>query len=187
MKRGSIVAIVFVIALSAAGGWYAMSTKRVDKEQSSAQSTDSIQENLDEAIGLALKGINLVQGEKGIELWRLKATWAALHQEEGFIDVKLPDMVYRVGDAETPLHVTAAQGEIEQDQKNLRLWGDVVCTYEDSILTSSLMTYDGKSRVMTFPEGATITGPSAHGFAEVLTWDLTTNIIDGQGGVKVSW
>lgn len=34
---------------------------------------------LEEAAGLAIKGINLFQGDKGIELWRLKASWAHLH------------------------------------------------------------------------------------------------------------
>ncbi len=140
-----------------------------------------------EAVGLALKGINLVQGEKGLELWRLKASWASLREEGGQIDVEMPDIVYRVGDAEIPLHVTAHKGQIEQDQQFLRLWEDVICIYDDYTLRATLMTYDGATRTMTFPEGAYVESEKSKGFAHILTWDLSSNIIEGMNGVTISW
>lgn len=141
----------------------------------------------EDAIGLALKGINLVQGEKGIELWRLKANWAALNEEGGKINLEKPDVVYRVGDGETPLHVTADKGQVEQNQQALLLRENVVCTYEGYILHAPLMTYDGKTRTMTFPDGAHIESHKTSGFAQILTWHLDTNTIEGHEGVRVSW
>ncbi|MFI3272041.1 MAG: hypothetical protein R3Y11_08090 [Pseudomonadota bacterium] len=143
--------------------------------------------DMEEAIGLALKGVNLVQGENGLELWRLKASWASLREEGGLIDVEMPDVVYRVGHAEIPLYVTAYKGQVDQKQQFLRLWEDVVCTYDDYTLHATLMTYDGQARIMTFPEGAHIESVKTKGFAHVLTWHLDTNIIEGMDGVTVSW
>lgn len=142
---------------------------------------------MEEAVGLALKGINLVQGENGLELWRLKASWASLREEGGQIDVEMPDMVYRVGDAETPLHVTANKGNVSQHQQVLRLWEGVVCTYDEYTLRATLMTYDGKTRTMTFPEGVHVESAKTKGFAHVLTWNLDSNIIEGLNGVTISW
>lgn len=173
------------MALEEHGQQSASSDGEVQDEDSVADNTDS--NAMEKAVGLALKGINLVQGEKGLELWRLKATWASLREEGGQIDVEMPDMVYRVGDAEMPLHVTANKGNVAQNQQFLRLWENVVCTYDDYTLRAPLMTYDGKSRTMTFPDGAHVENAKTKGFAHMLRWDLNTNIIEGLEGVTISW
>lgn len=151
-------------------------------------SADGISEDSSEdAIGLALKGINLVQGEKGLELWRLKASWASLSEEDGHINLEKPDIVYRVGDGEVPLLVTADKGYVEQDQQFLLLRDNVVCIYEAYTLYATLMTYDGTTRTMTFPEGAHIENDKSKGFAQILTWYLDANRVEGREGVMVSW
>ena len=57
---------------------------------------------LEEAVGLALEGVNLFQGSKGNELWRLKASWAHLSQENDVINVDNPHVVYAMGDTGLP-------------------------------------------------------------------------------------
>lgn len=163
------------------------SDTKTSREVSQDSARDDDANVMEEAVGLALKGVNLVQGEKGLEIWRLNASWASLREEGGQIDVEMPDMVYRVGDAEIPLHVTAHKGQIERDQQFLRLWEDVVCVYDEYTLRATLMTYDGTTRTMTFPEGAHIESDKNQGFAQILTWDMNTNIINGMDGVSISW
>lgn len=142
---------------------------------------------LEEAVGLALKGVELVQGEKGVELWRLKATWAALRQEKGVIDVDSPDIIYKVGKTEEPLRVIAPKGEVRDNQSFIRLWDKVTCTYRDYVLDGTLMTYNSTSRLMIFPEGAVIVGATSRGNATRLSWNLATNVIEGEDGVVVHW
>ena len=48
--------------------------------------------------GLAIKGINLFQGNKGLELWRLKASWAHMSQNGDTIDVDKPVVRYALGE-----------------------------------------------------------------------------------------
>lgn len=170
-----------LIAAIGTGAWYYFAPPPAKPEREQAK--DALQD----AVGLALKGIELVQGEKGIELWRMKATWAALRQEKGVIDVDSPDIVYRVGDDEIPLHVVADKGQVLDGQKFLRLWDHVVCTYKDNVLRAPLMTYNSTSRLMVFPDGADIEGTDSKGKAKHLTWDLVTNVIEGTGGVRVDW
>lgn len=146
---------------------------------------DTKEDALTEAVGLALKGIELAQGEKGIEMWRLKATWAAVKQEQGRIDVDAPDVTYRVGDnADTPLRMVSKKGEITDNQRFLRMWEDVVGTYQDDTLHAPLMTYNATSRIMVFPDGANLKGASFSGNATRLSWSMADNIIRGEEGVS---
>lgn len=182
MKRGVVASLLLCGLLG--GGWYWW------HQQSATPvipSEEQIKDNAEDAIGLALKGIELVQGEKGIELWRLHASWAALRQEKDIIEVEKPDIIYRVGEGEIPLHVTAEQGTISEGQRFVRLWGNVVCTYENRRLESSLMVYDSTTRMMTFPEGATLVDDEALGTATLLSWNLDTTIIEGSHGVAIEW
>lgn len=176
----SLIAAALIVALGGAA-WHLM------PRGPQKPTEEKTRETLEDAVGLALKGVELVQGEKGVELWRLKATWAALRQERGVIDVDSPDIVYKVGDAEEPLHVVAPKGEVLDNQTFIRLWDEVVCTYKEYVLTSTLMTYNSTVRRMVFPDGAHIVGPTSQGNATRLSWNLATNIIEGDGGVKVHW
>lgn len=108
---------------------------------------------------MAIKGINLFQGNKGLELWRLKASWAHMSQNGDTIDVDKPVVRYALGEgsASNPdddvLDVQAQLGRITDNQRFLTLWDDVVITRYDDVITSSRMNYDANKRLMTFPEG----------------------------------
>lgn len=181
---------------------------------------------LEQAVGLAIQGIRLFQGEKGLELWRLNATWAHLSQDGEIINVDSPHVVYALGDTglppsrpaspdtaseyrhapptdptppategETPaavpspeadvLDVTAQKGRITDQQRRLRLWGDVVITRFGDTITGPLLEYDSATRIMTFPDGATFESERGNGAAAVLHWDLAQNEITGLNGVEV--
>lgn len=146
---------------------------------------------LEEAAGLAIKGINLFQGDDGVELWRLKATWAHLTREGGDINVDRPVVRYALGDASAAnldddvLDVKALKGQITDNQRHLSLWDDVVITRYDDTITAPRMNYDTATRTMTFPEGATLESPTASGTAGVFTWDLAKNEMVGTQGVNV--
>lgn len=70
---------------------------------------------LENAVGLALQGIHLFQGNKGLELWRLKANWALISQDGDVINVEKPHILYALGETGLPTE------ENDPDQKNPNL------------------------------------------------------------------
>ena len=201
MKRSRILLITALVALLA-GGWYVAKRggettligrlldvankggiKSLDGAKLQGNATQS-GNPLEEVAGLAIKGINLFQGNKGLELWRLKASWAHMSQNGDTIDVDKPVVRYALGEgsASNPdddvLDVQAQLGRITDNQRFLTLW-------DDDVITSSRMNYDANKRLMTVPEGAALESPTASGTAAFFTWDLAANEMHGSGGVLV--
>ena len=201
MKCSRILLITALVALLA-GGWYVAKRggettligrlldvankggiKSLDGAKLQGNATQS-GNPLEEVAGLAIKGINLFQGNKGLELWRLKASWAHMSQNGDTIDVDKPVVRYALGEgsASNPdddvLDVQAQLGRITDNQRFLTLW-------DDDVITSSRMNYDANKRLMTFPEGAALESPTASGTAAFFTWDLAANEMHGSGGVLV--
>ena len=208
MKRSRILLIAALAALLA-GGWYVakrggettligrlldVANKGGIKSLDGAKLQDNATQPgnpLEEVAGLAIKGINLFQGNKGLELWRLKASWAHMSQNGDTIDVDKPVVRYALGEgsASNPdddvLDVQAQFGKITDNQRFLTLWDDVVITRYDEVITSSRMDYDANKRLMTFPEGAVFESPTASGTATLLAWDLAASEVHGSEGVLV--
>jgi LPS export ABC transporter protein LptC len=184
MRRRTLWALLVVVLLvgsAAAWRWQAGVRKALESAISGGV-TDSA--TLEEAVGVAMKGIELVQGEKGIELWRLKATWAQLRQSNNVIDVDSPDLVYQM-DGGRQLRIVAQKGEVQQQVQLVRMWDDVHATHDRHELFSSLMVYNGTSRTMYFPEGARIEGQSLSGNATRLEWDVAADVLRGSDGVSL--
>ena len=146
---------------------------------------------LDEATGLAIKGLSLFQGNEGIELWRIRASWAHLSQEGENISVDRPVGRYALGDASSAdpeadaIDVTADKGKITDKQRHLALWDNVIIRRMEDTITTPRIEFDAATRIMTFPQGAVIECREASGTAALLSWDLGKNEIVGSGGVSV--
>ncbi len=184
MRRRTLWALLVVVLLvggAAAWRWQAGVRKALESAMTGGV-TDSA--TLEEAVGVAMKGIELVQGEKGIELWRLKATWAQLRQSNNVIDVDSPDLVYQM-DGGRQLRIVAQKGEVQQQVQLVRMWDDVHATHDRHELFASLMVYNGTSRTMYFPEGARIEGQSISGNATRLEWDMAADVLRGNDGVSL--
>lgn len=144
-------------------------------------------EPLIEAAALAMKGLNLMQGEKGLEFWRLKADWAAMHQDSGVIDVREPRVRYTLGDGskEDYVFVVSQLGKITDDQRVLTMWDHVVMTHGQDVLTGPLLVYKTDERIARFPDGAEFENPGMDGAFGNLQWNMDTNLLDGGNGVVV--
>ncbi len=147
--------------------------------------------NLEETLNLALKGVNLVQGENGIELWRLKASWAKLSRDGDTIDVDNPIVNYILGDTSKgdtsnneTIQVSANKGIITDKQRAITLWGNVVITQDEKNITGPKMTYNTTKRVIVFPDGVNFYSPIAIGSAKKITWNLDSNVIKATGDIK---
>lgn len=184
MRRRTLL-ILLAVAVAAGGAaawnWQAGVRKALETAMSGEAPSSS---TLEEAVGVAMKGIELVQGEKGIELWRLKATWAQLRQSNNIIDVDKPDLVYQM-DGGKQVRIVAQKGEVQQQVQLVRMWDDVHATHERHELFASLMVYNGTSRTMYFPEGARMAGQSMSGNATKLEWDVAADVLRGSDGVSL--
>ena len=147
-----------------------------------------------DTVDLALRGISLSEGENGFELWRLRAAWATLRQEADKVDLSSPHVQYRMGDGEAApddpaayLDVTALGGLIEEGNSRVTLRGDVRAVHDGNVLTGPEAVFLNNTRVLTFPEGAVLDGPTLSGTAKLLRWNVSTNILEGEGGVSMLW
>ena len=144
--------------------------------------------SLENSLGLALKGVNLSQGENGIELWRLKASWARLSKDRESIQVDSPIVQYLLGDGlnNDAITVRADKGKIVENQNTIILWENLLIAQDNKSITGPYMVYDTKKRHIYFPSGAQFTSPQATSAAGKVTWDLKSNIISGKNGIKVT-
>ena len=141
----------------------------------------------DEGPGLSVEGIKLFSGENGLEFWRLHANWGHLTQEGNDIDVDAPDVRYALGDPAKKdyLFVNAQKGRITEGQQHVRLWGDVTAVRGEEKAQGPSVSYDSRTRVMVFPDGASFSGPSGTAEMKMLEWELGAERLTGTGGVTV--
>ncbi len=176
-------AIVACIILLVVGYWY------VTERSSGGGQSETGQDPLIEAATLAIKGINLMQGEKGFEYWRLKADWAAMHHEGDVIDVREPRVRYTLGEGADEDYVYAVSqfGKISDQQQVLTMWDDVVLTRGEDTIVGPEMTYRTDERKVRFPKGGTIMRPTMEGTFGSLVWDMDANRIEGGEGVDITF
>ena len=142
-----------------------------------------------EAATLAVKGISLLQGEKGFEFWRLKAEWAAMHQEGGVIDVREPKVRYTLGDGggDDYVYVSSDLGRVTDGQRILTLWRNVRLTRDDAVVTGPKLVYTADDRVALFSDGAELDSLQLSGRFARLRWDMGRRRIAGEEGIDVTF
>lgn len=138
-------------------------------------------------LGLILKTIQLTQGEKGAELWRLNAQAASITKQEGLILIENPKLIYILPPDNKELHVTSIKGDIEQDQQILRFMKNVHATHETKVMTGELLVYNGTAKAMVFPHGGVFSDEDIYGMADIIVWNLTTRHIEAQGNVNITF
>ena len=142
-----------------------------------------------EAATLAVRGISLLQGEKGFEFWRLKAEWAAMHQENDVIDVREPKVRYTLGESgdEDYVYVSSDLGRITNGQRIVTLWQHVRLIRNDAVVTGPKLVYTADDRVALFLDGAEFDSPEMSGTFARLRWSMGQKRIDGEEGIDVTF
>jgi hypothetical protein len=183
------------------GGWYGWmswkTSQTINALKDVARSADLNKllsdppEEVKSSVDLAVRGIMLSQGRDGRKSFDLKAEWATLNQDSGAITMREPDIAYRLSDDEngSPRLVlaTAKIGRVEDGNQKVSMSDDVRARHEDKVLIGDLAVFLNPLNKLIFPGGADLIGDEIDGSCNQLTWDLNTNIILGNHGVKMRW
>jgi hypothetical protein len=153
---------------------------------------DTRPEDLADAVGLAVRGIDLAQGGDGREIWRLRAEWGVLRRESGTVEVRAPRVRYildETGEPEKSGYVLAGSdmGRVEDNNRLIGMRGNVLARNGERTLEGPLAVFDSDSRVLAFPQGGVLSDAALSGKGGILRWNMTTNILEGERGVEVIW
>ncbi len=158
----------------------------------------------DDDVGLAMKGIQVSQGEKGTEEWRLFADWATMRRKTGVLQVENPLMWHRVGegtvlfeggksktmllqdDAEK-ISIKSDHGIVYDNNTKVLLQDNVSASQNANRVEGPFLSYNSTERIAVFPEKADFQGEGISGSAEILSWNMRSNKIYGTGNVEVEW
>lgn len=142
-------------------------------------------------VDLAIRDLALTQGQEGRKSFDLKAQWATLNQDSGNVTVREPDIVYMLENdskgAPRTVHATSRIGRVEDGNQKVSMSEEVRAQHEENVLTGDYAVYMGQLNKLTFPGGATLEGPELSGSCARVTWDLNTNTLMGDHGVKMRW
>lgn len=182
MKRKLILAAVGSIGLLALAFWWLSQQTEAPHEMPGL-------DPVIEAAALAVRGVSLLQGEKGFEFWRLKADWAAVHQENDVIDVREPKVRYTLGEGgdEEYVYVSSDLGRVTDGQRILTLWQHVRLTRGSAVITGPKLVYTADDRIVLFLDGAELDSPEMSGTFTRLRWNMGQKRIDGEEGIDVTF
>ncbi len=180
MLRRSLFTIVALSLVAGASLWWFSQEKSAVNSEVVAGGNSSSE---GDSLGLAMKTMHLTQGENGLELWRLKAEWATMRQEDGKIAITAPKLTYIMGSGKPDLFVVSEQGDVNQETQQLRFMGNVLVTQGNSTVRGDLLLYNGTARTMLFPQGANFAGDKFSGTAHSVIWRMGDQVIEGTGDV----
>ena len=184
-------ALCAFIALGVA--WYIFTdgtlSMQAAKKQLVQKAQDAIVSNAnpEDVAALAMKAINLTQGEHGVELWRLKAEWGNMRRRDNIMELEKPRFTYYMPPDSKAVIIVSDKGEIEQETQKIRFIDSVVATYEDRTLRAPEILYFGKSREIVCPQGGEVNGDGYDGSANRIVWRMNDAIIEAFGDVVVSF
>ena len=142
----------------------------------------------EEVAALAVKAIQLTQGEQGVELWRLKADWGNMRRRDNVMELEKPTFTYYMPPDNRAVTIVANKGEIEQETQKIRFIDSVVIAYEGRTLHAPEVVYWGKTREIVCPQGGQVHGQGYEGSAEQnIIWYMKNQIIEAVGNIFVSF
>lgn len=197
MLRRLLWALCFLLML--ATGFYLLTSQDEDESPKTPPRTngtssmaDGPQQALPEVtpeendnLSLALKSIELTQGEGGFEIWRLKAEWANMEKEGDLILVDKPKLIYFMREDNSELHVVSDKGDVNQKAHLLRFMNNVTIRQNANTAVGDLLIYNGTAKTMTFPHGGVFAGEGVEGNAPLVVWRMEDQVIEGHGGVEM--
>lgn len=152
---------------------------------------DSLIEN--ERDLLSVSGLEISQGERGVEIWTLVAESAKMQEEGGVIWVEAPLLTYFVNaDKENasdnaPVTVESLKGEVDQANNMVSFIENVHAQSEDNAMYSRVLEYRGDVRALLTPEKTHFFWAKGQASADTGIWELDSGVFSANGNVEVEW
>lgn len=181
-NRGIILGLIVLLAAACAGLWLFSPAGKDKVEEAILEQALNGQEDL---ANIVFKMFSLTQGEGGLEAWRLKAEVASVRKDSGIIHVEAPKITYFTRPDNQEVRVSASQGVVDQGERNMELWPDVVVVKDNNILKTTKLVYRGAEHALFFPEELIVESDSVLARADQATWNLETNVFEAWGGVSI--
>jgi LPS export ABC transporter protein LptC len=148
--------------------------------QAPAKLITAIQQNASLAIG----NVHQVSTRDGIKEWILDARAAHVIDESKQLMLEDVTVVYFLKNGKE-VRLTASQGMLKTETKDMEVTGHVVLTYSDYTLETEQMNYDHGRRLLFSSAPVTINGDAIHLAADSMKYDLTANQTWFQRNVEV--
>jgi len=136
-----------------------------------------------EAAAMEIRGLEMRQGEDGVELWRLKSRNAVMPDGEGEIIAFEPFLTYFYQN-ET-ITVQSDQGELDQKSNRISFTGRVRVMNGQDILLADRLLYEGNERKLYCQDPATLERAGLSGRSNEFVMDLDELVWQGKKGVSV--
>jgi LPS export ABC transporter protein LptC len=130
----------------------------------------AIQQNASLAIG----NVHQVSTRDGIKEWILDARAAHVIDESKQLMLEDVTIVYFVKNGKE-VRLTASQGMLKTETKDIEVTGHVVLIYSDYTLETEQMNYDHGHKMLFSPTPVTITGDAVNLTADSMKYDLTAD------------
>ena len=183
MGRGLLLFIALLIGVLGFGAWVWLSQDETVRQI--GELADNVELEAEVGVDLSLQGIELTQAEAGRTQWRLTAERASYAQDEGLVRVEKPKVAYYLSNGEV-FNVSAAQGEVRQDEQKARLWPDVSGEYDDKTITAQQLDWSGGEQLLALSGDVRMIAPQAEFHAPSLQFKLDTNILSAEDGVRIT-
>ena len=145
---------------------------------------------------MEISGVNMRHGEKGRELWLLKADAAVMSRHDGGIVAHNPLLTYYYnkkgrlpasGNNGGVIVVRSDSGEVNQQDNRIGFIGQVLVSREQDLLETSRIVYEGKESRLICPQPSKISRPGLRGTADEMVVNLEDNTWHARKNVRVEF
>jgi LPS export ABC transporter protein LptC len=149
---------------------------------------DDIEASVTMDVDVVMKSITLKRSDAGKTAWTMEAASAAWSREKGIIRVEQPEVVYTPTDEDrpgTPVIVTAAKGEINEQSGEAVFQQNVVVRSGQNLVNADTMTFAGGDDQNVYMRGnVDMSGPGMKLSAPKARMNISTGALLAEGGVR---
>lgn len=138
---------------------------------------------IDNAANLSIGSVHQTSSRDGIAQWSLDASSAHFFEERKETVFETPKVIFYTKDNDK-IHMSAAEGILDMDTRDIFARHDVVVRYSGYIMKTPSLHYNNKMRIMFSNTPVRISGKSIQLTADSMVMYLDTGKIDFTGQVE---
>jgi len=155
MRKTKIVILLLIVLI---GGVVLVSLRANLRARKASEAMEKIPKVSTEGADMQLKKIRFVEDKQGQKTWELEAESVNQYQEQNIMVLEDIKLTFYTKEGRV-INLTAKQGKVYQDSKNLDLTGDVVLTSSDGYqLKTHSASYCHSEKVVSTSDPVEIDG-----------------------------